>query len=216
MSHAKKLTADFLFAVHVIGALVLGVSQFVRMLSTLQGVSLSMFLSFEAFLAINLFLAIRAHKVQPSRVTAQTILSYALWIVLIALDLAAIAVNGTYQWSTNDTVTLVLVGIGVVGTFLVGVSNSRSVNDPIVKAWFAVFFKAMPQLLLAAKIFQFGGAGTPGAAIVSGHCTILTRIGQLIFAIREAGWDRNRVGLVVSETANELSWVVVTIIWLFR
>jgi hypothetical protein len=36
----------------------------------------------------------------------------------------------------------------------------------------------------------------------------------LYFSIREAGWDRNRIGSALSEAANEISWVVTTIVWL--
>jgi hypothetical protein len=52
--------------------------------------------------------------------------------------------------------------------------------------------------------------------VVNGHFTILMRIGQLIFSIREAGWDRNRIGSAISEVANEASWLIVTVVWLFR
>ena len=40
------------------------------------------------------------------------------------------------------------------------------------------------------------------------------RLGQLVFSIREAGWDRNRMGSLISEVANEGSWIVATVVWL--
>ncbi len=43
---------------------------------------------------------------------------------------------------------------------------------------------------------------------------IITRLGQLLFAIREAGWDRNRQGAALSELANETTWLLVTLAWL--
>ena len=53
-----------------------------------------------------------------------------------------------------------------------------------------------------------------GAMLLTGHIGIMTRLGQLWFAIREAGWDRNRLGVVLSETANEVTWILVTVAWL--
>jgi hypothetical protein len=50
--------------------------------------------------------------------------------------------------------------------------------------------------------------------IWAGHVTICMRIGQLVYAIREAGWDRYRRGSLISEVANEASWIVATVVWL--
>ncbi len=212
----KRLVADMLFTVQVIGACVLAGSQFVRMLSTIQGVNFAMFATMEVFLGINLYLAIMAHHVQPSRVTRQTVATYALWTVLIGSNIAAILWNGRYQWGTTDAVTLALAGLGVVITLLVARRYERGFTDPIVKGYLAIFFKATPQLLLALKILQEGNAGTPFTAICAGHVTILVRLGQLWFSIREAGWDRNRIGSAISELANEASWIVVTLAWITK
>ena len=79
-----------------------------------------------------------------------------------------------------------------------------------------MFFKAIPQLALAYKIAMRGGAGLAAAAIITGHITILARLGQLWFSIKEAGWDRNRRGSAFSELANEISWLAATAVWLVR
>ncbi len=84
----------------------------------------------------------------------------------------------------------------------------------MVKAFFAIAYKSVPQVLLAWKFLAEGASGTPGLSIIVGHATILVRLGQIYFMVREAGLDRNRVWLAVSETANELSWVIATIAWL--
>jgi hypothetical protein len=49
---------------------------------------------------------------------------------------------------------------------------------------------------------------------VTGHITILARLGQLCCSIKEAGWDRNRRGSALSELANKVSWLVATLVWL--
>lgn len=212
----KEKTADTLFVVQVLCACILAGSQFFRMLNTVEGVNFAMFLTMEVFFGINLYLAIMADRAQSSRVTRQTVATYAIWTALIASNIAAILWNGGYQWGGTDTITFALTGLGVAGTLIVAARHQRDYADPIVKGYLAVFFKGTPQLLLAVKILMEGGAGTPGIAIIMGHITVCIRFGQLAFSIREAGWDRNRIGSLISELANEASWILVTIAWLIK
>jgi hypothetical protein len=104
-------------------------------------------------------------------------------------------------------------GAGIALVLAVGRLRGLGIADPLVRGWLAVFFKGTPQLTLAWHILQNGGEGLAPFAILSGHITINLRIGQLVFALREAGWDRNRLGSALSEVANELSWVVTTVAW---
>lgn len=213
MSSQKKMIADSLFGVQIICTFVFGGSQFLRMLTTSQGVSISWFACWQVFLVLNLVLAIRAHHNQPSRITLQTILSYVTWVTMVTLDLGVMFWKSTGTWNERDTATVVLAAIGIIATFTVARRKQLAVTDPMVKGYLAVFFKAVPQLILAYNMFMVGGGGLAGAAILTGHITILTRLGQLWFSIREAGWDRNRIGSAMSELANEGSWMIVTIIW---
>ncbi len=216
MSSVRKTVADILFAIQILGALAVTGSQFFRMLVTIEGVNLAMFLVMELFLGMNLFLAIKANAVQASRVTRQTVATYALWFVLIASNIAAIWWHGGYRWSNNDFVTIALTILGVLCVLAIAARFRKTYSDPIVKGWLAVFFKGVPQLLLAYKMFLEGNAGTPGLSIIAGHITINVRLGQLLFSIREARWDRNRIGSAISEFFNELSWIAVTVVWLIK
>ncbi len=213
---AQRLTADALFGVQLLFTFIFGGSQFYRMLTTRQGVNLSWFVSWLIFLLLNLALCIRAHQNQPSRITLQTILSYAAWTVGVAADLGVMLWKGTHIWGGTDTVTAIIVGLGVVLTVGLAFRLDLGIVDPMVKGWLAVFFKAVPQFALAYKIFMMGGAGLAAAAVITGHITILSRLGQLWFSIKEAGWDRNRRGSALSELANEASWLVATVVWLVR
>ncbi len=214
MSSREKMTADSLFGVQIICTFMFGGSQFLRMLTTSQGVSISWFTCWQVFLVLNLVLAIRAHRNQSSRVTLQTILSYVAWVTMVTLDLGVMFWKGTGVWNERDTATVVLAGIGIVATLAISRRKQLAITDPMVKGYLAVFFKAVPQLVLAYNMFMVGGDGLAGMAVITGHITILTRLGQLWFSIREAGWDRNRLGSAISELANEGSWIVVTIVWL--
>ena len=215
MPSKKKLVADLLFGVQIIGAFVLCVSQFFRLLETTKGQLLSMFLVMEAYLCLHLMLAVGAHRAQPSRVTRQTLWTYMMWLVLIGSNIAAIFLNGSYQWSQNDTRTTTLALLGTVLLLVVMKFRGIKLQNPMLKSFLAMLFKAVPQFIMAFEVAQKGGAGVPVAAVIAGNITILVRIGQIWFAICEAGWDRNRIWLCVSETMNEVSWATVSVVWLF-
>jgi hypothetical protein len=61
-----------------------------------------------------------------------------------------------------------------------------------------------------------GGQGLAGSALLASNFSILIRLALLGFAIAEAGWDRSRKGAAMSEFANEVTWVLVTLAWLVR
>jgi len=206
---------DLLFGVQIICTFWAGISQFWKMLTTTQGVSISWLVFWEAFLIINVVLAVKAHQNKPSRVTLQIVMSYVAWTIMITADLAILILKSVDGWDQKDTTTFILAGAGIIGTLLIGHWRyNLGLADPMVRGYLAVFFKAIPQLVLAYKISMEGGDGIAFGGVFAGHITILTRLGQLWFSIREAGWDRNRIGSAISEIANEASWVIVTIIWL--
>jgi hypothetical protein len=216
MPTTKQITADVFLAVQIGLALISGGSEFLRLLSTSQGVNSSWLASWLAFLCLNLALTIRAHRAQPSRVTLQTALSYAAWTTVIGADLAAMLWKGRGLWDVKDTVTTIFVGLGVAIACLQARRLGLKITDPMVNASFAGCFIGIPQITLTYKILLQGGAGLAGAMLLAGHIGIMTRLGQLGFAIREAGWDRNRRGAAVSEIANESTWLLVTAAWLWH
>lgn len=209
------MAADALFAIQIGCAMMFGGSQTLQMLATTEGVSVTWFAFWEAFLGINLLLALRAHHARPSRVTRQTVVTYAVWASIVALNLGVLLWQSAGTWHRIDTVTSAVTASGIAITLLVARGHGLTVADPIVRSYFAVFFKAIPQLALAWHIYRVGGAGLAPFGVVAGHLTICTRLGQLWFSLGEAGWDRNRRGSIISELANEGSWIVATIAWLW-
>lgn len=207
-------------AIQFAGALILGFSQYFKMLETLQGVSLAMFLSFEVFLFLNLGLAFRAYRDLGNSETKQLIATYLLWIVMITLDLYGLHRNGSYRWSLNDSITISIAGFGLVACHFGARAKGLRLTDPIVRGIHSCFFKAVPQVALGVKIFCEGGNGTPALAIFAGHVTIGTRIFQIIRSIKDAGGLQKAPpavkGIFISEAINWASWVIVTIIWIIR
>jgi len=216
MPTSKQITADVLFLVQIGLGLVFGGSEFLRLLTTSQGIPSFWLASWLAFLLINLALTIRAHVSRPSRVTLQAIGCYALWTAIIASDLAVLLIKGTDSWEVGDTITATIVGVGIAVTILWGYRRGRGLGDPIVHGYFGILFIGIPQVTLTYTILKEVGQGLAGAALLASNISILIRLALLGFAIAEAGWDRNRKGAAMSELANEITWLLVTLAWLVR
>jgi len=208
-----RLTADLLFWVQVAAALGFGISQLLAMRTTVEGVSITWIALWLAFLLVNLVLALSALRVEPGRVIRQTVVIYVVWTVVCAANLVYLLIAGG-RWNEVDTVTAAITSVGVLAAVAAGRAHGVGVSDPYVRAAFAVFFKGVPQLTLAWNIYRHGGEGIAVFAFVAGHVTICLRLWQVLYSIREAGWDRNRIGIGIGEAANELSWIVATAVWL--
>jgi hypothetical protein len=214
MSSHKKMIADLLCWVQIIGATVFCGAYALRSLSDVRGSSVAQFGLVATYLLFHLWLGMGAHRASPSRLTRQAIATYVIWFVLILAIIGAAWTNPAYRWNEKDTTTLLTALVLTIVVLVVSYARHVTIKDPMVKASFAIAYKSVPQVLLAWKFLAEGASGTPGLSIVVGHATILIRLGQIYFMVREAGWDRNRIWLAISEVANELSWVVATIAWL--
>lgn len=198
----------------IVSALGFGAFQGALMLTTTEGVSLTWLVFWGIFLLINLSLSIRANELQPSRITRQTVWTYATWTAVMITTTGIYLFGDGILWTAIDTWTALIALAGIAGTLHVGRRHALGVTDPLVRGYLAVFFKGVPQLTLAGNIFLVGGSGLSLFAIVIGHLTVCSRLGQIIMSLREAGWDRNRQGSAISEIANEISWITVTVVWL--
>mgnify|MGYP001576272430 FL=1 len=179
-----------------------------------QNIHMAMFLCVEIFVSVNLALAIQAHWAKPSRVTRQAVIVYSTWVVLWGAVLAQTLYRGT-PWDTADAITLGLVATGAMVILLIARMYHTGIRSPLIRGYLSLAFKAVPQLSQAYKIVAMGGApGLGWVMVLGGHATIMTRFGQLFFSFRESKSERNRIGLLVSEAGNELSWIIVTICWL--
>jgi hypothetical protein len=208
-----RRVGDTLFYIQIVSALGFGIAQGVLMMTTTEGVSMTWLSFWGVFLLINLSLSIRAHQIQPSRITRQTVITYATWTTMMLFDTTVYLWQDSVIWTAVDTWTTVIALTGIGVTLLVGYRNGFAITDPLVRGYLAVFFKGVPQLTLAYNILMVGGGGVSVFGILTGHVTICSRLGQILMSLREAGWDRNRQGSAISEIANEGSWIAVTIAW---
>lgn len=211
----KRRTGDILFAIQMFSAVGFGITQAWLMLSTTEGVSFTWLVFWGIFLLINLSLAIRAHQVQASRVTMQTVITYAVWTIAMLVDTGVYLYCEPQIWVPIDTWTMTIALSGIATTLFIAARLHLPLSDPLVRGYLAVFFKGVPQLLLALNIFAVGGAGLSSFGIITGHITVCCRLGQLFMSLREAGFDRNRKGSLISELANEFSWIIVSFAWFY-
>lgn len=200
--------------VQIIGAIVFSGAYALRSLSDVRGSSVAQFGLVATYLLFHLTLGLGAHRASPSRLTRQAITTYVVWLILVVTIIVATLTNQAYKWNEKDTTTLVTALVLTIVVLGLSYVRRLSIKDPMVKGLFAIAYKSVPQVLLAWKFLAEGASGTPGLSIIVGHATILIRLGQIYFMVREAGLDRNRIWLAVSEISNELSWLVATIAWL--
>lgn len=209
----KKQLNLFLFYFQLVVGIIFGASQVVHMINnSTQGLSLSMFIFAFLFVSINLTLGIGAHKVQSSAVTKQIVIILIIGVIVYFLFSLILAIKAEVMWDTNDTITTIIVLFFSAINFAYSRYSKLKILDPVIKGNYSLIFKSIPQLFLAYKISQNGGFGLGVIFIISFHALTLARIFQIFQSIFEAGWDRNRIGLAVSEIGNEITWILVTIV----
>lgn len=214
--NVKRHAADLLFGVSVVCGVIFGGGQFVRMLTTAEGVSITWY-AFEAVsFFLNLWLAVKAYRNAPSRVMLQTCAVYAIFVLLTASDIVAMVACRTGRWNAVDMATSLAVGFAVAAIFGVGWLKRCGLKDPIVRGALSMAFIGLPQFVLAYTIWTQGPAGLLGSSLLTGHITVCIRLGQLAFAIREASWERERIGAAMSDATNWISWLAVTAAWLAK
>jgi hypothetical protein len=210
----KERVGDLLFAVLVILTCWSSYTQIVRFTTSAQGVSVSWFLFWLIFLVINLHLAVEANKVKTSRTMRQAIWSYCLSATMIVSYLLVMWWFNTGEWTNVDSWTTVFASLGIVFTLVVARVRGLTYHDPIVKGVLSVFFKAVPQLMLAYGMYATGRSDLTAPMVFMGHVAITIRLVQLAFVVQEASQERNRRGSAISELTNFGSWIIATGVWL--
>lgn len=213
MSRRDRVIADLLFGVQIVFAVIFGVSYAQRATQDVAGTSVAQFGLVLAFLAFSLALAAGAHRKEPTRASRQVIATYVIWIALVTGMILAAWNNPDYHWSSKDTTFIEVAALLTVAVSLFGLLLGKGPRDAMMKALLAITYKAVPQAMLVWKFLDEGSSGTPLAAIVVGHITITVRLCQICFMGRGKKWDRDRLWLFVNEAANELSWIIATIVW---
>ncbi|MEK7511689.1 MAG: hypothetical protein AAB575_01615 [Patescibacteria group bacterium] len=173
-----------------------------------RGLTLAMWLIFIGYLVVSLSLAILAWREKKEKIRLYTIIIFAQWTIFIAV-LFTMCV-GSVRWSTGDTTVCVAVTILSILTII-----KNGLRDPMTRGWLAVWCKGVPQLWSAYVMLDTGSAEwLPGLSLLATNATAIPRLIQVYLQGKRGGWDRATKGLFVGESANVLTWTVVTIVWL--
>jgi hypothetical protein len=205
-----------LFWIQVVGVLIFGSSQLYHMISySTIGLSESMFLCNTIVVTINLVLALKAHKIQSSINTKETVLIYFFGTLIYMSFLVTMAIKAESAWGNLDWITIQIV-LGLIAVMLLYVKyNNISYRNPLLKGVVSLIMKIVPQLIMAYKIYEVGGQGLSVVTLIVFHVLTLLRIYKVWETKREMTSEKNRTGLLLSEIGNEISWIVVTIVWIF-
>lgn len=193
------------------------VSQFVRMLHSVQGVSPMWLICAALFCDINLGLAYQGWRETRSKESLLLLITHASWVITLTPLLILLATKASQvNWGWYDKMTFVLVlALGSL-TILAGKLLGKPLSDPIIRGVLGAILRGIPHIALAYKIWLMGGGGIATIAVWTAHGTALVRIGQLASVIRKTGWQRTQYGIALAEGASELTWALVTVIWLIR
>lgn len=209
------MIADLLFVFQLICVLIFGGNQVIQMLSTTQGVSAIWILSSEVFFGLNFWLVWQAHRTKPTRVTAQTKFIYAALLAFGLLEFSVLLYQDGPIWNQFDTIATAIIATGSLITLAIARHKKLSLLSPAIKAAVAILAIGIPQLMMAFNIYTYGGDGLAIATIITGHISVGTRFGQLLFSLRTSR-DAHRLSAIASESANWASWIVVTACWINR
>jgi hypothetical protein len=208
----KKLILGSLFGIQIIGATTFCVTQSYHSLTDVRGVSAAQFAMFALFAGINLWLALDAFGTTPKsgrRDIWKLLATYIIWSVGALVVTSVVVANPKYQWGQQDLYTF---GSTAVLSAFVGLYAWRkgwTITNPQTKGCLAVVFKAIPQFFLVWKIGDEGGSGFPLWTMLAGHLTICTRLVQIHLTTSGLTYR----WLTISEGANWISWIVVTLFW---
>lgn len=197
------------FYIQVLCAVIFFASQSHKMLESIEGNSIIVFLGAFVAFSIQLSLAIVVWNQQKNRDTKRLVVTYGMWSLFLAIH-SIIAISQGIGWTVVDSMFLMVMGICVVVLVSVALLRSLPIMHPYVKCGVSIIFKTIPQVALLISISQQGSAGISGIWILFGHITMLTRLAQIIHTSRK-NWERSSIALAIAETINWLTWMATTV-----
>jgi hypothetical protein len=195
---------------------VFGWTQCEKMLTSTQGVSISMFLLAGLFTVTLTWLAVSAFIKQRNKMSLQIVIIYLLGVLVYVSMIVVAVIKGQYQWDGRDTLATILVSILVIVIIKVAYHKNLKWHDPIVKGFLALTVRVVPNLMMATKIWVSGGSGVSLWFVVIYNTLTLLRITQIVLTAGKNGWNRNLRGMIIGEIGNLLSWLVVTVVWVIK
>ncbi len=183
-----------------------------------KGTSLTWILCWQGFVFINLLLTLRSWRNKPDSDKVRLVAVYCGWAMVGIVWFSVMLYKGTASWNNFDNFNLGFCILGTIAAFVYG--HRRGLNgitpilaDARVRGLLAVIYKSVPQTTMAAQLLLGVPVLVAGLTVCIGHITVLLRVIQTLLALRKDSKDTDLIATVSSEIANEISWLIFTIVW---
>jgi hypothetical protein len=204
--------SDVFAAFQVFMAYYFTVPQVRRMFVSVQGVTINWLLCAAIFIGLCLYTSVGLYRKDASRSTLQALVIYANWAVLL-IPLVTIAFLKC-AWTRQDSLIFSLIMISAVAVVIWGKFNGHDLGHPIIRGMLVGLFRVVPHLFMAYCIFSVrSGHGIAVKTVMAANITALARIGTLYLSGRKSHWEKGVRALLLAESANEVSWMVTTLMW---
>lgn len=188
-----------------------------------EGLTLVVYITMITFFFMGLTLAHSSYKEKRVKKRLQLVIVYAQLVILIGVSIV-VWIN-RIPWVLGDTIVsiavyaLVISSIGLSHLYMdVKGSVKERLQDPMVRAFMAIWCKAVPQLWFAwTMIDQGGSGGMPLVSLIGVHFNGWPRFIHVVLSGKRDGWDRATKGLFIGEFANVSTFTIASIVWvIFR
>lgn len=212
MKKFKITGTDLFFAFQIVMAWFFALPQISRMFESVEGVTINWLLCGQIFMILNLYLAYRVYQKNKRKETLQTFLIYLNWVILITP--VVIITFLKCHWTNEDTLIFTMVMILAALVVTIGIIQGKGISDPTVKGLLIGLFRIVPHLYLSYCIIQAGSSeGIAATSVWVANVTANARIITLILTGRKIKWEKSIIASLLSEVGCEISWVIVTIVW---
>jgi hypothetical protein len=143
------------------------------------------------------------------RKAIQAAISYGLGGIMNGINAVYLWLHlQTFDWV--DTTNLKFVGLCLPVVLLI---YRKDLTQPMALACYAILCKAVPQMFLAWRVGPMHAHPANFIAILAiGHLLIILRL-MILAKSYKAKQEDSTKGLIINESANELSWLIVTLCW---
>ena len=86
--------------------------------------------------------------------------------------------------------------------------------DPVIRGILIGLFRVVPHLYLTYRvILACSSRGLAPGAVWAANITAFARIATLCIQGHKSNWDKGTKAMLLAESANEGSWLLVTLMW---
>lgn len=172
------------------------------------GVNVSWFGFWFLFSVINFHLCFSAWKKESQTSLLLSSIIHVTWAVVALVNICVSIISENYF---VDTLIILLISISCILTYWIARKfYGVGLEEPIVRGVFSLLCRVVPHLTLCYFMIVNHGTSISVHMLITGHFTILIRL----WILRKNLNNRDAYASFVADTANEISWIITTAVWL--